>query len=95
MTLVTLVAMFVSDAEDFTRQCQEALECEYVSEHLHLWINLVFGYQQQGEPALMANNGVCVCVCCVCVCVCVCVLLPCLFAVFHYLTYEGTVKHDR
>ncbi len=52
-----------SDAEDLTRQLQKALECEYVSENLHLWIDLIFGYKQRGEEALEANNRKCVCVC--------------------------------
>ena len=42
--------------EDFTRKCQAALECDYVSEHLHEWINLIFGYKQRGEEAVRAHN---------------------------------------
>ena len=34
----------------------KALECDYVSSHLHEWIDLVFGYKQQGKPAEEANN---------------------------------------
>jgi hypothetical protein len=45
------------DAADFTQQCRDALESEYVSNHLHQWIDLIFGYQQQGQPAEDANNG--------------------------------------
>ncbi len=45
-----------TDAADFTRQCREALECDYVSAHLHHWIDLIFGYKQRGEEALEANN---------------------------------------
>lgn len=33
-----------------------ALECDYVSEHLHEWIDLIFGYKQSGEPAKEAHN---------------------------------------
>ena len=45
-----------TDSDDFVYQCREALESDYVSRHLHLWINLIFGYQQQGEEALKADN---------------------------------------
>lgn len=34
----------------------KALECDYVSAHLHEWIDLIFGYKQQGQPSLEANN---------------------------------------
>lgn len=34
----------------------QALECDYVSAHLHEWIDLIFGYKQQGLAAVEANN---------------------------------------
>ena len=34
----------------------KALECDYVSEHLHEWIDLIFGFKQSGENAKTANN---------------------------------------
>lgn len=34
----------------------QALECDYVSSHLHEWIDLIFGYKQQGPPAVEAVN---------------------------------------
>ena len=34
----------------------QALECDYVSAHLHEWIDLIFGYKQQGPAAVEANN---------------------------------------
>lgn len=34
----------------------QALECDYVSAHLHEWIDLIFGYKQQGPPAVEAVN---------------------------------------
>ena len=33
-----------------------ALECKYVSENLHSWIDLIFGYKQRGEEAEKAAN---------------------------------------
>ncbi|MPC95555.1 WD repeat and FYVE domain-containing protein 3 [Portunus trituberculatus] len=33
-----------------------ALECDYVSAHLHEWIDLIFGYKQLGQPAVEAVN---------------------------------------
>ncbi len=46
-----------ADAADFTRQCREALECDYVSANLHHWIDLIFGYKQRGEEAVKTDNG--------------------------------------
>lgn len=34
----------------------QALECDYVSAHLHEWIDLIFGYKQQGPPAVESVN---------------------------------------
>lgn len=34
----------------------QALESDYVSAHLHEWIDLIFGYKQQGQPAVEAVN---------------------------------------
>jgi factor associated with neutral sphingomyelinase activation len=47
---------WASNAEDFTKKCQEALECDCVSRSLHHWIDLIFGYKQQGKNAEKANN---------------------------------------
>ena len=43
-------------AEEFVRLNRAALESDYVSEHLHEWIDLIFGFKQQGEAAIEANN---------------------------------------
>ncbi len=32
------------------------MECDYVSAHLHEWIDLIFGFKQKGEPAIEAHN---------------------------------------
>ena len=34
----------------------QALESDYVTQHLHEWIDLVFGYKQTGQAALDAVN---------------------------------------
>eukprot|EP00094_Tigriopus_californicus_P005213 TCALIF_05026-PB protein Name:"Similar to WDFY3 WD repeat and FYVE domain-containing protein 3 (Homo sapiens)" AED:0.04 eAED:0.04 QI:7/0.93/0.68/1/1/1/16/134/3650 len=41
---------------EFIRVHREALESDYVSAHLHEWIDLIFGYKQQGQPAIEAVN---------------------------------------
>uniref|UniRef100_A0A7N6AVF7 Neutral sphingomyelinase (N-SMase) activation associated factor n=1 Tax=Anabas testudineus TaxID=64144 RepID=A0A7N6AVF7_ANATE len=47
---------WASDASDFLQKHKAALESQYVSEHLHEWIDLVFGYKQKGSEAVAAHN---------------------------------------
>ncbi|ONK64076.1 uncharacterized protein A4U43_C07F21840 [Asparagus officinalis] len=41
---------------DFIHKHRMALESEYVSAHLHEWIDLIFGYKQRGRDAISAHN---------------------------------------
>ena len=43
-------------AEHFVRTQRAALESEYVSQNLHHWIDLIFGFKQRGEEARKADN---------------------------------------
>jgi hypothetical protein len=42
--------------EHFIHMHRRALESDYVSEHLHEWIDLIFGFKQQGVEAEKALN---------------------------------------
>uniref|UniRef100_A0AAQ4PJK2 WDFY family member 4 n=1 Tax=Gasterosteus aculeatus aculeatus TaxID=481459 RepID=A0AAQ4PJK2_GASAC len=44
------------DPQEFIRNHREALESDYVSANLHLWIDLIFGYRQQGPAAIESVN---------------------------------------
>ena len=47
---------WASSAEDFVNINRQALESDFVSAHLHEWIDLIFGYKQLGPAAVEANN---------------------------------------
>ncbi|XP_061140965.1 WD repeat- and FYVE domain-containing protein 4 isoform X1 [Syngnathus typhle] len=53
---VELPAWAKDDPQEFIRIQREALESDYVSAHLHLWIDLIFGYRQQGPAAVESVN---------------------------------------
>ncbi|XP_065885731.1 neurobeachin-like isoform X3 [Dysidea avara] len=47
---------WANSPEEFIRIHKEALESDYVSDNLHHWIDLVFGYKQNGRAAVEAQN---------------------------------------
>lgn len=47
---------WASSAEDFLQQHRRALEAPHVQQHLHEWIDLIFGYKQRGQAAVDADN---------------------------------------
>merc|ERR1711862_96818 len=51
-----LLPPWAATPEDFVRIHREALESDFVSAHLHEWIDLIFGFKQRGKPAHDANN---------------------------------------
>jgi hypothetical protein len=53
---VALPPWATGSAEKFIRLNREALESDYVSAHLHQWIDLIFGYKQTGKDAVEAHN---------------------------------------
>jgi factor associated with neutral sphingomyelinase activation len=44
------------DEDDFVKKHRNALESEFVSQNLHQWIDLIFGYKQRGDNAVKADN---------------------------------------
>jgi factor associated with neutral sphingomyelinase activation len=48
---------WANDAQDFLKKMREALESPFVSNNLHSWIDLIFGYKQKGQVSIDANNG--------------------------------------
>ncbi|XP_065203348.1 protein FAN-like [Planococcus citri] len=47
---------WAANPADFIEKLREALECDQVSANLHHWIDLIFGYKQNGDEAEEADN---------------------------------------
>jgi factor associated with neutral sphingomyelinase activation len=47
---------WASDPFDFLKKMRQALESNYVSNNLHNWIDLIFGYKQRSQASIDANN---------------------------------------
>jgi hypothetical protein len=47
---------WATSPEEFIRIHRDALESDYVSNHLHEWIDLTFGYKLSGPSAIEAKN---------------------------------------
>eukprot|EP00037_Helgoeca_nana_P008461 m.75409 g.75409 ORF g.75409 m.75409 type:complete len:965 (+) comp18956_c0_seq1:4339-7233(+) len=47
---------WAADAKDFLAKFRQALECDHVSNNIHHWIDLIFGYKQRGPEAVTADN---------------------------------------
>ncbi|CAF3646186.1 unnamed protein product [Rotaria socialis] len=54
-----ILPKWAQTSEDFIRINRAALESEFVSSHLHQWIDLIFGYKQRGPEAIRATNVFC------------------------------------
>jgi hypothetical protein len=53
---VVLPVWAKNDPVEFIRVHRLALESDFVSAHLNEWIDLIFGFKQQGQPAVEAMN---------------------------------------
>ena len=47
---------WAANPKDFLEKMRKALESDYVSENLNIWIDLIFGYKQRGEEAIKNFN---------------------------------------
>eukprot|EP00743_Colponemidia_sp_Colp-15_P010793 GILK01011936.1.p1 GENE.GILK01011936.1~~GILK01011936.1.p1 ORF type:complete len:874 (-),score=188.69 GILK01011936.1:102-2723(-) len=55
-TADVILPPWAKSPSDFVLRMREALESDYVSSRLHLWIDLIFGCKLHGDEALRADN---------------------------------------
>jgi len=51
-----MILSFSIGSQDFVQKLRDALESDHVSNTLHHWIDLIFGYKQTGSEAEKADN---------------------------------------
>lgn len=51
-----LLPKWAKNAEDYLMKSRFAFESDFVSAHLHEWIDLIFGYKQSGTQAITSDN---------------------------------------
>ena len=51
-----LLPPWADSPADFVQKNRAALESDYVSQHLHLWIDLVFGCRSRGKAVLAPHT---------------------------------------
>ena len=51
-----ILPKWANSPKDFLEKMRKALESDYVSDNLNMWIDLIFGYKQRGEEAIKSFN---------------------------------------